>query len=132
MLKRFILYLVRWQLSTPILWLVVRSLGVGFSSTVIANLVGGSMFFWVDKFIFTSPALEVWHYKDEGRCAKCDRETELWRLVRAKSYDKTDAHPIFLCTDCSAKKLERLRKRGIQVTKNSKGRDKDVFGADSG
>jgi len=50
-MKRFIFYLLRWQLSTPILWLVVRHLGVGIWSTVIANLIGGVIFFWVDKFI---------------------------------------------------------------------------------
>ena len=58
-MKRFALYLFRWQLSTPILWLVVRNLGVGIWSTIIANLIGGSIFFWVDRFIFTSKAVEV-------------------------------------------------------------------------
>ena len=45
-MKRFALYLLRWQLSTPILWLVVRNLGVGIWSTIIANLIGGAIFFW--------------------------------------------------------------------------------------
>jgi len=40
-LRRFVLYLVRWQLSTPILWLAVKNLGAGIWSTVIANLIGG-------------------------------------------------------------------------------------------
>ena len=56
-MNRFILYLIRWQLSTPILWLVVRQLGASLTSTVIANLIGGAIFFWVDKFkkqIFSS------------------------------------------------------------------------------
>ena len=120
MIKRLILYLIRWQLSTPILWLVIKNLGVGIAPTITANLVGGSIFFWVDRFIFTSPALEIWHYKDEGKCAKCGRKTELWRLVRAENYDKRNAYPIFLCADCSTKKLERLKKKGIQVSKRSK------------
>lgn len=51
--KKFLLYLFRWQLSTPILWLVVRNLGMGMSSTIIANLIGGAIFFWVDIFIFS-------------------------------------------------------------------------------
>ena len=42
-MKRFLLYLIRWQLSTPILWLVVRNLGAGLGATVIANLIGASM-----------------------------------------------------------------------------------------
>lgn len=60
-MRRFVLYLIRWQLSTPILWLVVRHLGTSLYATVIANLIGGAIFFWVDKFIFTSRAVEVWH-----------------------------------------------------------------------
>ena len=52
--RKFLLYLLRWQLSTPILWIAVKNLGVGISSTVIANLIGGAIFFWVDRFIFTS------------------------------------------------------------------------------
>ena len=51
-------YLFRWQLSTPILAPVV-----GWCATVmgwnfwigaaIANLIGGLIFFWVDRFIFS-------------------------------------------------------------------------------
>jgi hypothetical protein len=112
-MKRFILYLVRWQLSTPILWLAVRRLGTGLDATVIANLVGGAIFFWVDKFIFTSPALEVWHVKERGTCDRCGRQAGLWRLVKAKNYDREDAHPVFLCSRCSKEKLTELKGRGI-------------------
>ena len=49
------LYLLRWQLSTPILAGVlcytVNDLG-NFWSTVIANLIGGLIFFNIDKLIF--------------------------------------------------------------------------------
>ena len=72
-MKRFVLYLIRWQLSTPILWVVVKQLGASLCSTVIANLIGGVIFFWVDKFIFTSQTVEVWHIK-EGKCDKCGGE----------------------------------------------------------
>ena len=52
--KRFVLYLIRWQLSTPILALCLWWLGgVGeLPATIIANLVGGCIFFWVDRLIF--------------------------------------------------------------------------------
>ena len=120
MIKRFVLYLIRWQLSTPILWLVVRKLGVGIGSTIIANLVGGSIFFWVDKFIFTSKAVEMWHFKEKGRCDACGKEASLWRLVLAPGYDKRKAEPKFLCMECSKKKTEELRRRGIKIRGRSK------------
>lgn len=54
LLRKYFFYLIRWQLSTPILaicliWL--SSLGEIWS-TIIANLIGGLIFFWVDKVIF--------------------------------------------------------------------------------
>ena len=53
-MKRFILYLIRWQLSSPILALCLFFLEpVGtIWATIIANLVGGAIFFFVDKRIF--------------------------------------------------------------------------------
>ena len=53
-LKRYGLYLLRWQLSTPILAICLIWLGgLGeIPATIIANLVGGLIFFWVDKWIF--------------------------------------------------------------------------------
>lgn len=54
-LKRFCLYALRWQLSTPILavvmWLLQTKLGY-IGATVIANLIGALIFYWVDKYIF--------------------------------------------------------------------------------
>jgi len=114
-MKRFLLYLFRWQLSTPILWLVVRKMGAGIWSTVLANLIGGAIFFWVDKFIFTSYAVEVWHFKDTGKCDKCGKETSLWRLARAPNYDKRNSKPMFLCMACSKEKTEELRKKGLKI-----------------
>ena len=114
-MKRFVFYLFRWQLSTPILWLAVRHLGVGVGSTVIANLIGGAIFFWVDRFIFTSPRLEVWHLKERGICQRCKKEARLRRLVRAGEYDRTDSEPVFLCAKCSREKLAELKSRGIKV-----------------
>jgi len=119
-MKRFMLYLIRWQLSTPILWLVVRKLGAGFGTTVIANLIGGSIFFWVDKFIFTSKAVEMWHFKEKGICDNCGKETSLWRLVLAPNYDKRTSQPKFFCFECSKKQTDELRKKGITIRGRSK------------
>ena len=52
-MKRYLLYLVRWQLSTPILAIVLYILNLNeILETVIANLIGGMIFYWVDKKIF--------------------------------------------------------------------------------
>ncbi|MCM8792286.1 MAG: hypothetical protein NC826_03965 [Candidatus Omnitrophica bacterium] len=120
MLRRFILYLIRWQLSTPVLWLVVRKLGVGISSTIIANLIGGTIFFWIDKFIFTSKAVEMWHFKEKGICDNCGKEASLWRLGFASGYDRRNAPAKFLCMDCSKKKTDELRKKGIYIRGRSR------------
>jgi hypothetical protein len=119
-MRKFLLYLFRWQLSTPILWLAVKNLGAGIWSTVLANLIGGAIFFWVDRFIFTSYAVEIWHFKERGKCAACGREETLWRLVRAPNYDKRDAAPVFLCMDCSRKKTAELRAKGLKIRGKSK------------
>jgi len=61
MLKKFILYSLRWQLSTPVLAPVLIYCNGMFSNdtninffiaTMIANFIGSCIFFWVDKFIF--------------------------------------------------------------------------------
>ena len=54
MVKKYLLYLLRWQLSTPILALCLVCLsGLGeLWATIIANLIGGLIFFWVDNLIF--------------------------------------------------------------------------------
>lgn len=52
---RFFLYLFRWQLSTPVLWLCLLFLlpRCGeFISTIIGNFVGGCIFYFIDKRIF--------------------------------------------------------------------------------
>lgn len=53
-MTKFIMYLVRWQLSSPLLALCLwwlEPIGVVWA-TVIANLIGGCLFFFVDKMIF--------------------------------------------------------------------------------
>ena len=53
-MKTFIFYLLRWQLSSPVLALCLYFMsGLGVvGSTVIANLIGGCVFFIVDRRIF--------------------------------------------------------------------------------
>ena len=56
---KFILYLIRWQLSTPILALCLNFLNFGtLINTIIANLIGGAIFFWVDKYIFNKKEVD--------------------------------------------------------------------------
>ena len=51
---RFIAYLIRWQLSSPILALCMWLMGDWniVIATIIANLIGGCIFYFVDKRIF--------------------------------------------------------------------------------
>lgn len=55
MMARFLLYLLRWQLSGIVLYptLLVMADFNTFTATVVANLVGGCLFFLPDKYIFT-------------------------------------------------------------------------------
>ncbi|WP_054847868.1 hypothetical protein [Methanoculleus chikugoensis] len=117
-LKRYGLYLIRWQLSTPILagvLYLLTDLGGALTATIIANLIGGLIFFWVDRFIFTSETLAAqWEVREEVKCVDCGKVARGgYRLVRAKNYDKSnDPAPEFRCEECSKKKSEELKKRG--------------------
>jgi hypothetical protein len=52
-IKRFILYLLRWEASTPVIALVLYLLNTNeIIETIIANLIGGIIFYFVDKKIF--------------------------------------------------------------------------------
>ena len=82
---KFLLYVARWQLSTPILWLVVSRLGTGIEATVAANLLGASIFFWVDRFIFRPGSPAVWETIPSGACIDCGETSQVRRLVLAPS-----------------------------------------------
>ena len=126
MFKRFVLYALRWQLSTPILAPVLIYCSGLFSSdpninfwiaTVLANFVGSCIFFWVDKFIFRPKTKNpLWEVKDNTLCFVCGKTSRCYRLFRAKNYDRTDdKNPIFLCEECSRKKVEELKERGVSI-----------------
>ena len=52
-IKKYLLYLLRWQFSTPILALILYLLHTNeIIETIVANLIGGLIFYWVDKKIF--------------------------------------------------------------------------------
>lgn len=124
--KKFLIqyaaYLFRWQLSTPILWPCVALLNgvLGASSTstliatTIANFIGGLIFFWVDRFIFTSRRMNpIWEVKSNAVCADCGAQvTRGYRLVSDLSlgYDRSgDENPQYRCESCSMKKYEQTR-----------------------
>ena len=117
--KRYFLYLIRWQLSTPILavaliWLASMN---KWAATIIANLIGGLIFFWVDKIIFSSKQLDAaWEVKDNVSCVDCGKIARGYRVTKTKNYDKmSDPDPEFRCEDCSHKKTEELRRKGVLV-----------------
>lgn len=130
---KLILYLLRWQASSIVLAPVIAIVAALFTPNVdwntvawfgtltswvgaiTANLLGGLLFYGVDKFIFTSSAVEVWNFKDYGICDQCGEEESLWRLVRAQNYNKSNSVPVFLCMKCSKKKTDELRARGIKI-----------------
>jgi hypothetical protein len=123
-MRKFIIYAIRWQMSSfilaPAIAIVKGSSSIlgtweDWLAAIIANAVGASIFFWVDRFIFTSSAIEMWHFKDHGICDNCGKEASLWRLTLAPNYDKRDSVPKFLCMECSKIKTNELRKKGIKV-----------------
>ncbi len=60
-MKKLLLYLLRWQASTPILsvitWLMIDAYG-SVISAIVANFIGGLIFFKVDKMIFKNSKVE--------------------------------------------------------------------------
>ena len=117
--KRYFIYLIRWQLSTPILAVVLVWLATlnQWLATVIANFIGGLIFFWVDRFIFTSRRLESqWEVQENIACADCGKIARGYRIVKTKNYDKlNDNNPEFRCEACSEIKTEELKKRGVKI-----------------
>ncbi len=117
-MKKFILYLLRWQLSTPILAVVIAifiSYGVTIA-TVIANFVGGCIFFWIDKMIFKRKLKRPKWEIEWTNCYECGNVTKCFRLVESKYYDRIDDEkPQFRCDTCSDIKTEELKKKGVWV-----------------
>ena len=74
--KRYTFYLLRWQCSTPVLALCLQYLHLGvFWNTVMANLIGGLIFFWVDRYIFKkNNKNDLWEVSDLP-CFDCGATT---------------------------------------------------------
>jgi hypothetical protein len=53
-MQKFLMYCIRWQLSSPILfgvlWFTLEDLTV-FQATVLSNFIGACIFFKVDEWI---------------------------------------------------------------------------------
>jgi hypothetical protein len=85
-----------------------------WKAAIIANLIGACIFFWVDRFIFTSKSLgPVWQIEESIACCDCGKIARGYRLVKAKNYDKSQAPPKFRCEQCSIRKTEELKESGI-------------------
>lgn len=112
-IKRYLLYLFRWQLSTPILAIVIALLNVEneWISSAIANLIGGLIFFWVDRFIFKDKSrYDVWQVEENINCADCGTLCRGYRLVKSKNYNRENTNNIeFRCENCSTKKYNRMK-----------------------
>ncbi|MBN2534429.1 MAG: hypothetical protein JXB88_16205 [Spirochaetales bacterium] len=118
LLKRYTFYLIRWQLSTPLLavcvYLLTKNLGPTLT-TIIANFIGGLIFFWVDQWIFKKTDIlftgELWEVKNNIVCQDCNKQTDRgYRLIRGVHYDKSrDKTPQFRCHDCSRKKYTEYK-----------------------
>lgn len=112
--KQYSLYLIRWQLSTPILAIVLKLLSDmnTLTATIIANLIGGLIFFWVDKIIFKKKSdVPLWEIKDDIECFDCHKHTKGFRIVTWGNYDRSeDKHPQYRCKDCSISKMKTISK----------------------
>jgi hypothetical protein len=115
MLKKYLLYLGRWQLSTPILALVLIWLR-DFNptiATVVANFIGGLIFFWIDRFIFRTLAKKpLWEIEKGVACADCGKVGTCYRVVEWLGYNRRDtANPQFRCEVCREAKLQKITPR---------------------
>lgn len=118
---KYILYVLRWTvLAIPgalfFEWFIIlTSIKNIYIAMIISQCLLGCIVFFIDRLIFKSKTIqEIWEIKI-GKCS-CGDEGKLRRLVRTEGYDKTDNIPIFLCKECSKKKLVELKKRGINAT----------------
>lgn len=113
-MKKLLAYMGRWQLSTVPLAIVISllcSIGVTNSwiAAIIANLIGSLIFYPLDKFIFTSKRLSTEWDVDCGYCFDCKKYGRVYRIIRAKNYDKSnDPTPKWRCEKCSEIKAKEI------------------------
>jgi hypothetical protein len=113
MFKKYAFYLIRWQLSTPILAIVLILLAnmPTLMATVIANLIGGLIFFWVDRFIFrTLSKTPLWEIRDDVVCFDCGRHGRGYRIAEWLGYNRRqDKNPQFRCEQCKDEKARKVK-----------------------
>ena len=115
MIKRYFFYLIRWQLSTPILAVVLWWLS-GMNvivATVVANLIGGLIFFWVDRFIFKVITKDpLWVIKDNVTCADCGKTGRGYRIAEWLKYNRRqDKKPEYRCEVCKDIKQQMIKEK---------------------
>jgi len=118
-MKKFLMqygaYLIRWQLSSPILAvvLIVFADTNTWLATVLANCIGGCLFFWIDRFIFKSVSKEpIWEIHEDCTCADCGEAGTGYRIIEWLRYDKRqDKEPQYRCSACRIVKMEEVCKR---------------------
>lgn len=109
---KLIKYIIRWQLSTPIiamvLWLL-SDLNITLA-TIIANFIGALIFFPLDKIIFKKKYdRPIWEIK-EGICDHCGKTDIIYRIISWGKYNREDdKNPKFLCRNCSLEKMNLIR-----------------------
>lgn len=112
--KRYLIYLLRWQGSTPLLaWCVIVFATLGTTwATIIANLIGGLIFYWIDRVIFLyQNQVPIWYIQEDATCFDCGKKGRGYRLVRATKYDKIDdPNPEWRCEICSDNKYKEFKK----------------------
>lgn len=112
LLIRYLFYLLRWQCSTPILAIVFILMQDQnqWISSIVANFLGGLLFFWIDKLIFAKKTkYPLWEIKDNISCCECGKFGRCYRVALFNKYDKTeDKTPQFRCEKCSTKKVKRM------------------------
>lgn len=113
MIKQYSLYLLRWQFSTPILAIVIWLLDFNsIIESIIANLIGGLIFYWVDRLIFKQVRIYVWWERKEGVCVDCGAKGMTMRVIKAGRYDReSDSAPEYRCKKCADMKLQEVLKK---------------------
>ena len=87
-------------------------------TTVVANFIGGLIFFWVDRWIFRHTDIlysgELWEAVDDTVCVDCGKQVgRAYRLLKAGLYDRThDEAPQFRCHECSREKYSHDKTDG--------------------
>lgn len=119
--NKLIVYMIRWQLSTPILG-VATYLSTGASpwnsmtAAIWGNVIGSLIFFWIDLITFSMGNLEKqWEIKDNGKCIDCGNVGRVYRLALAPRYNRIKAVAEFRCEKCSIGKTKLLKEKGVDV-----------------